>query len=218
MDGRQCRSRGFVVPEQAINFKIYSAVRRRRRIDTSLSANTIIDQPNGAYYHRPQRRRLKPLAKVSFLSFFLAVSFSNGESKEECVEPSLLKNAINPFRQRISYAFSPREVAQLGDGRRSTEASGIFFDSLDIDGDGKLEPEEVAIFLKDQIGGSPFDTQLEVDNEVVTVMERLDQNHDNGLEMSDVLDYWMQLESLLTTEEVSEWVVYAVQLPSSVGK
>lgn len=96
------------------------------------------------------------------------------------------------------------------------EASGLFFDSIDRDGDGQIEPEEVAIFLKNQIG--ELETQQAVDSEVVTVMARLDQNHDNGLGMADMHEYWMQLETLLTAEEVAEWIVYAVQLPSSVGK
>lgn len=96
------------------------------------------------------------------------------------------------------------------------EASGLFFDSIDKDGDGQIEPEEVAMFLKNQIG--ELETQQAVDSEVVTVMARLDQNHDNGLGMADMHEYWMQLETLLTAEEVAEWIVYAVQLPGSVGK
>ncbi|KAL7536337.1 hypothetical protein ACHAWF_005438 [Thalassiosira exigua] len=115
-------------------------------------------------------------------------------------------------------AASPREDPRLGDGVRSAEASGVFFDYLDTDGDGAIEPEEVARFLQDEIGGERFDTQLEVDGEVGAIMERLDQDRNDGLEMSDMLDYWMQLESLLTAEEVADWVVYSVQLPSSIGR
>ena len=110
------------------------------------------------------------------------------------------------------------EVSQLGDGIRSSEASGVFFDQLDIDGDGSVEPNEMAMFLRDEIGGTQFDTQSEVDLEVDTIMERLDQNHNDGLEMSDMLNYWTQLESLLTAEEVAEWIVYSVQLPKSIGR
>jgi hypothetical protein len=57
-----------------------------------------------------------------------------------------------------------------------------------------------------------------VDEEVETIMERLDQNNNNGLEMSDMLHYWIKLETLLTAEEVSHWITYSVQLPSSVGE
>lgn len=101
---------------------------------------------------------------------------------------------------------------------RSAESSGVFFDSLDRDGDGAIEPEEVAMFLQNEIGGKHFDTQVEVDQEVGTIMARLDLNHNDGLEMSDMLVYWNQLESLLSAEEVADWIVYSVQLPSSVGK
>lgn len=94
----------------------------------------------------------------------------------------------------------------------------MFFDSLDSDGDGAIEPEEVAVFLRNEIGGEQFDTLEEVDEEVGTIMERLDRDHDNGLEMSDMIQYWIKLETLLTAEEVSDWIMYSVQLPSSVGE
>lgn len=184
---------------------------------------------------QPRRNgTLQRMTNVSFFLCLLARASSNSSEVEDhrvCIEPRLLK-----LKQRYPQ-FSPRAIlppssvhypdddtlqncmvkAQLGDSIRSDEASDTFFHSLDSDHDGILEPEEVASFLKDQIGGSQFDTQSAVDKEVSTVMKRLDQNHD-GIEMSDVLDYWMQLESLLTAEEVSEWVVYAVQLPKTVGK
>jgi len=94
----------------------------------------------------------------------------------------------------------------------------VFFDSLDSDGDGAIEPEEVAVFLQNEIGGEQFDTLEEVDEEVGTIMERLDRDHDNGLEMSDMIQYWIKLETLLTAEEVSDWIMHSVQLPSSVGE
>lgn len=146
------------------------------------------------------------------------------ETEEDCAAPRVVKfnfkNIQVPLAplSRLLPTFPPRDTPQLGDGIRSEEASGVFFDSLDSDGDGAIEPEEVAMFLQNEIGGKQFDTQSEVDEEVGTIMESLDQNKNNGLEMSDMLDYWMKLESLLTAEEVSEWIVYSVQLPSSVGK
>lgn len=106
----------------------------------------------------------------------------------------------------------------LGDGIRSAESSGVFFDSLDRDGDGAINSEEVAMFLQNEIGGTHFDTQIEVDQEVGTIMARLDLNNNDGLEMSDMLEYWNQLDNLLTAEEVADWIVHSVQLPSSVGK
>jgi hypothetical protein len=76
----------------------------------------------------------------------------------------------------------------------------------------------MALFLKDRIGGSQFDNSETIHSEVGRVMKALDLNHDNGLEMADVEGYWRRLESLLTAEEVSEWIVLAVQLPKEVGR
>lgn len=76
----------------------------------------------------------------------------------------------------------------------------------------------MALFLKDRIGGSQFDNSETIRSEVGQVMKALDLNHDNGLEMADVEGYWRRLESLLTAEEVSEWIVLAVQLPKEVGR
>jgi len=183
-----------------------------------------------------RRRTLQNASRIAFLLSLIIVASSttnepvivpttSKESNErqqqqlgrECASsPRVFNFNFLPTQQPLLPKFSPRDTPQLGDGQRSTEASGLFFDSIDRDGDGQIEPEEVAIFLKDQIG--ELETQQAVDSEVVTVMEKLDQNHDNGLEMADMHEYWMQLETLLTAEEVAEWIVYAVQLPSSVGK
>ena len=194
-----------------------SAPRRRRRHD---------DSP---HFNR-NRAGLGQVAKISFLSCIITVSaISSSDNNielndEKCTEPRVVTNKLFNFhRPRTNLhceptLITPRDVPQLGDGIRSTEASGIFFDSLDKDGDGAIEPEEMAAFLQNEIGGKQFDTQVEVDEEVGTIMERLDQNHNNGLEMSDMLNYWKQLETLLSPEEVSEWIVYSVQLPRSIGK
>lgn len=176
-----------------------------------------------------RRRTLHHAARIAFLSsLFLVASSSNGpviiptipRREEEqvinaCATPRVFNFNIKPVVPSLQ-SVSPRDTPQLGDGQRSMEASGLFFDSIDKDGDGQIEKEEIEMFLKNQIG--ELETQQAVDSEVVTVMARLDQNHDNGLEMADMQEYWMQLETLLTAEEVAEWIVYAVQLPSSVGK
>ena len=105
----------------------------------------------------------------------------------------------------------------IGDMARSDSSSSRFFRSIDSDGDGIIEKPEMESFVRETIGGAAFDTSAEVEAGVDQVLERLDRDHDEGLDRGDVLAYWMQLESLLTAEEVSEWVVHAVQLPESVG-
>ncbi len=177
-----------------------------------------------------RRRTLHYAACIAFLllSVFLTASSSNEpvivptipRREEEqiidaCATPKIFNFNFNPTVPSLQ-SVSPRDTPQLGDGQRSMEASGLFFDSIDKDGDGQIEPEEVAIFLKNQIG--ELETQQAVDSEVVTVMARLDQNQDNGLGMADMQEYWMQFETLLTAEEVAEWIVYAVQLPPRVGE
>lgn len=175
-----------------------------------------------------RRRTLHYAACIAFLlsSVFLTASSSNEpvivptiprREEEQVINACATPKIFNfNFKPTLQQSFSPRDTPQLGDGQRSMEASGLFFDSIDKDGDGQIEPEEVAIFLKNQIG--ELETQQAVDSEVVTVMARLDQNHDNGLGMADMQEYWMQLETLLTAEEVAEWIVYAVQLPPRVGE
>mmetsp|Transcript_1850 Transcript_1850/g.4312 ORF Transcript_1850/g.4312 Transcript_1850/m.4312 type:complete len:709 (+) Transcript_1850:127-2253(+) len=148
-----------------------------------------------------------------------AAASLQSEKAEECEAPPRVVNFNAVVVGPATFCQDEdEEVSQLGDGIRSSEASGVFFDQLDIDGDGSVEPNEMAMFLRDEIGGTQFDTQSEVDSEVDTIMERLDQNHNDGLEMSDMLNYWTQLESLLTAEEVAEWIVYSVQLPKSIGR
>eukprot|EP00586_Coscinodiscus_wailesii_P008032 CAMPEP_0172522172 /NCGR_PEP_ID=MMETSP1066-20121228/292977_1 /TAXON_ID=671091 /ORGANISM="Coscinodiscus wailesii, Strain CCMP2513" /LENGTH=703 /DNA_ID=CAMNT_0013305147 /DNA_START=247 /DNA_END=2355 /DNA_ORIENTATION=+ len=108
--------------------------------------------------------------------------------------------------------------SHIGDGVRSASSSSSFFKSVDRDGDGLLRASEVANFLTHSIGGSAFDTSSEVDTEVSNVMRTLDQNRDDGLDKSDVMAHWTTLESLLTADEVAEWVEHAVQLPEDVAQ
>jgi len=202
--------------DQNFKLKFKCTVKRRRSLDEfTLAATAASSTPSVIRCNsiRRKRSRMHGMAQLPIIYCFL-ISAAAKDHSNECTAPQVLKFK----RFQLKSNFSPRETAQLGDGRRSSEATGHFFDSLDRDGDGSLGSEEVALFLRDQIGGSQFDSQSAVDDEVVTVIEKLDQNHNNGLEMSDVLDYWMQLESLLTAEEVRDWIVYAVQLPKSVGQ
>lgn len=224
MDEHGNRKDRYVTDKQTLNFEKRAAAgthRNRRRNEVLPSAPRCDSIMSHRLCYPPWHRKiLRRAAQISFFScLLLSVASSNNNNHvelKECTAPRVANNYFNQFNKRKN--ISPREVAQLGDGRRSSEASGSFFDFLDRDGDGSLGTEEVALFLRDQIGGSQFDTQLEVDNEVETVMERLDKNDNNELEMSDILDYWMQLESLLTAEEVRDWIVYSVQLPKSVGE
>jgi len=106
----------------------------------------------------------------------------------------------------------------IGDNHRSATSSKSFFDSVDKDGDEILGRSELSHFLYENIGGSSLDEESEVEREITSIMKRLDLNRDDGLDSKDVFGYWKSVESLLTVEEVAEWVVHAVQLPEEIGR
>lgn len=118
----------------------------------------------------------------------------------------------------VPFCLSHISNSGIGDGKLSRISADTFFKSVDKDGDGILKKTEVAKFVHDLVGGKDFDTENEVNLEVDKVMENLDRDKDHGLDSSDVYAYWDNLKSLLTTEEVKEWIIHSVQLPEHVGK
>lgn len=106
----------------------------------------------------------------------------------------------------------------IGDSHRSSKSSQSFFESVDLNGDGQILKPELSHFLKQMIGGSAFDEAKEIENEVGSIMDKLDLEGDGKLEIGDVQSYWEKLESLLTTDEVAEWIVHAGHLPKEVGE
>ena len=115
-------------------------------------------------------------------------------------------------------AFVEIEGHTIGDEHRSETSSNQFFNSIDKDRDGKLGQSELSQFLKDHIGGQTLDTDDEAEMEAEAIMDRLDHNKDDELDSKDVFRYWKSLESLLTVDEVAEWVVHSVQLPHEIGE
>jgi hypothetical protein len=105
----------------------------------------------------------------------------------------------------------------IGDSHRSSKSSQSFFASVDLDGDGQILKPELSYFLSQMIGGSAFDDDKEIEDEVGSIMDKMDLEGDGKLEMGDVNSYWEKLESLLTVDEVAEWIVHAGQLPMEVG-
>jgi len=105
----------------------------------------------------------------------------------------------------------------IGDSHRSSKSSQSFFASVDLDGDGQILKPELSYFLSQMIGGSAFDDDKEIEDEIGSIMDKMDLEGDGKLEMGDVNSYWEKLESLLTVDEVAEWIVHAGQLPMEVG-
>jgi Ca2+-binding EF-hand superfamily protein len=106
----------------------------------------------------------------------------------------------------------------LGDEHRSETSSEQFFNFIDKDRDGKLGQSELSQFLIAHIGGSTLDEVAEAKKEAEAIRVRLDQNKDDELDSKDIFRYWKSLESLLTVNEVAEWVVHSVQLPPEIGE
>ncbi|KAL7483047.1 hypothetical protein ACHAW6_008701 [Cyclotella cf. meneghiniana] len=178
----------------------------RRRAQSCKNSKTIL------HHHENHNT----IARIGFFLCLVASSAAENapsSSSSACSTPRLLK-----FLAPAPPLTCTQASSQLGDSIRSHTATSRFFHSLDTDDSGIISPDEMALFLKDRIGGSQFSNSENINQEVGKVMQQLDMNRDNGLEMADVEGYWSRLESLLTTEEVSEWVVYAVQLPVEVGR
>lgn len=106
----------------------------------------------------------------------------------------------------------------IGDEHRSETSSKQFFNNIDQDRDGKLGKGELSQFLMNHIGGLTLDTDIEARTEAEAILSKLDHNKDSSLDSKDVFRYWKSLESLLTVDEVAEWVVHSVQLPSEIGE
>mmetsp|Transcript_28923 Transcript_28923/g.44976 ORF Transcript_28923/g.44976 Transcript_28923/m.44976 type:complete len:743 (-) Transcript_28923:120-2348(-) len=125
---------------------------------------------------------------------------------------SILMALVSPL------IIAARDDSSIGDKVRSAQSSSSFFDwVLDTNRDGVVKKPEMANFIRNSIGGSAFDTETEVNFEVERIMGELDQNQDENLDLSDVFSHWKQLESVLTVDEVKDWVLYAVQLPGKVA-
>lgn len=47
-------------------------------------------------------------------------------------------------------------------------------------------------------------------------MSQLDSNNDNILKMEDLSVYWSSLGSLLSVEEVVDWITHSLLMPDSI--
>lgn len=175
--------------------------------------------------HTSIRLVLPPL--LIFLSKAWAITIdsakitdSNGKqklSKESShrVQSTVNQNMMIQMPSSVRVEFPGHTI---GDNYRSESSSASFFNSVDSDGDGTIGKSELSQFLEQQIGGSAFDEVSEIEKEVGSMMKKMDLNEDGSLDYNeDVLTHWTALETLLTVDEVSEWIVHAVQLPTEIG-
>lgn len=106
----------------------------------------------------------------------------------------------------------------IGDNHRSSKSSQSFFASVDLDGDGQIYRPELSLFLQEMIGGSAFDEEEEINEEVDSVFDKMDKSGDGSVELGEFNRFWEKLEELLTVDEVAEFIVHAGQLPKEVGQ
>jgi len=110
------------------------------------------------------------------------------------------------------------EDFQIGDSRRSNRSSTSFFLAVDTDQDDTIDFKELSDFVEKVIGGTQFDTPIEIELEASAMFKSLDLNDDRKISFKDVKEHWNKLECLLTSNEVAEWVKYAVQLPDHIAQ
>jgi hypothetical protein len=103
--------------------------------------------------------------------------------------------------------------------------AGLFnsmFDSVDENHDGAIKRQEMRDFVSAR-GSSSAATRLsdglsDIEAGVTSTMHNIDINDDDNLTKADLLAYWGRLGSLLTVDEVADWVLHAVQLPLEVAE
>jgi len=105
----------------------------------------------------------------------------------------------------------------IGDGRTSPASSRAFFQGLDIDADGVVEKHEMIEHLT-HFGGKALDEPDEIQRSMEYAFRRVDTNKDGELDAAESHFFWRQLGSMLSVDEVAEWVVHGLQLPQEVGE
>ncbi len=111
------------------------------------------------------------------------------------------------------------------------EAQNFLFDGVDTDDDGVIELDEIAKYIELEVG---FDSKNFVNNGILNVFENVveepleeeiksskskgekaivSNRKSNEINMNDLLKYWQRIGTLMTAQEVCDWICYAVQLP-----
>lgn len=111
--------------------------------------------------------------------------------------------------------FSNTRGGELGDAITSDESRDIFFASMDNNGNGRITVDELTGYIEDT-GGNSLDETSEIQSAVSSVLKTLDLNEDKILKKDDFSLYWKSLSSLLSVEEVADWVEHALLMPEPV--
>lgn len=125
--------------------------------------------------------------------------------------------AAGLWKRKPSFSASFERKGRIGDGLTSERDANLFFESLDSDADGAVEPGELADFFGKTIGGPVLDSSEEISAGVASMMGMADSDKDKQLSTAEMSVFWRRLGSLLSVEEVAAWVEHSVQLPKSVA-
>jgi len=170
--------------------------------------------------HQP-KHLMQSNSLVALSAVLIAGSRSLAESStssSEVIIPRASPGSKDSVLRIPSGRFIEIEGYTIGDEHRSEMSSKQFFDSIDKDKDGKLGHPELSQYLMNHIGGSNLDTTEEADEEAKSIMDRLDHNQDDELDSKDMYRFWEGLESLLTVDEVAEWIEHSLQLPPKIAQ
>jgi hypothetical protein len=122
-------------------------------------------------------------------------------------------------------ATLPQQQQQRQAASAADINAGLFnsmFDSVDENHDGAIKRQEMRDFVSAR-GSSSAASRLsdglsDIEAGVTSTMHNIDINDDDNLTKADLLAYWGRLGSLLTVDEVADWVLHAVQLPLEVAE
>jgi hypothetical protein len=121
-----------------------------------------------------------------------------------------------PQQQQPSSAAAASAAADINAGLFNS-----MFDSVDENHDGSIKRQEMRDFVSARGSGGAAsrlsDGLSDIDAGVTSTMHNIDINDDDNLTKADLLAYWGRLGSLLTVDEVADWVLHAVQLPLEVA-
>jgi Ca2+-binding EF-hand superfamily protein len=115
-----------------------------------------------------------------------------------------------------------RRVEALGDLSISPGSETDLFETLDLDGDGLIDAEEMNELVqgtRDGPGQREVESYARSENVHMSVQRsitELDRNHDGSIDKDELSMYMHQLAPLVSTEETVMWVEHALQLPHAV--
>ena len=85
--------------------------------------------------------------------------------------------------------------------------------SVDSDGDGTLQGEEIRNFIDETIGGHEFDEEKEIKFGAESSILAINTNGESEIQTHELRDHWNSIAAMLTVDGVADWVAHGVALP-----